>query len=250
MESHVKNLLLSLCLASSVALAQAGKAPAPAAPPAMPTGEELNKVLYTFGVLLAKNTPVGMANLTEAEFAEVKKGFLDAALKKPLAVSGPEFDQKVGQFLRQKQEERGAKEKVKGVEYVAKMAAEAGAQKAASGLIYIERTAGSGDQPTSADSVKVHYKGTLLDGTEFDSSYKRGQPAEFPLGGVIKCWTEGVAKMKTGGKATLVCPPDIAYGEGGRPGIPPNATLTFEVELIEVKRAAPTPPAPAPGGAQ
>lgn len=246
MENHVKKLVLSLCLASSVALAQAGKAPEAPKPPAAPTGEELNKVLYTFGVLLSKNTPVGMANLTEAELAQLKKGFFDAALKKPLDASGPEFDQKVGQFLKQRQEERGAKEKVKGTEYATKMAGEKGAQKLPSGLIYIERTAGAGDQPTAADTVKVHYRGTLIDGTEFDSSFKRNQPAEFPLGGVIKCWTEGVAKMKVGGKSTLVCPPEIAYGEGGRPGIPPNATLTFEVELLEVKRQ----PMPPPGGPQ
>ncbi len=250
MESQVKKLVLSLCLASSVAFAQAGKAPEAPKPPVMPTGEELNKVLYTFGVLIAKNTPVGMAGLSESELGELKKGFLDAAMKKPLAINAQEFDAKVGQFLRQRQEERGAKEKVKGNEYVAKMAAEKGATKTPSGLIYIETAAGSGDQPTAADTVKVHYKGTLIDGTEFDSSYKRNEPASFPLGGVIKCWTEGVAKMKTGGKAKLICPPEIAYGEQGRPSIPPNATLTFEVELLEVQKAPPPAPAPAPGGAQ
>jgi FKBP-type peptidyl-prolyl cis-trans isomerase FkpA len=257
----VNRVLLSLCLVLA-GLAQAQKPPAPEAPKANApiTPEESKKTLYAFGVLLAKNTPVGMAGLNDAELAELKKGFLDAALNKPLAVSGQEFDQKVGQFLKARQLEHGAKEKEKGAAYAAKVAGEPGAQKSPSGLIYVEQKAGDGAQPTAADTVKVHYRGTLLDGTEFDSSFKRNQPAEFPLGGVIKCWTEGVAKMKVNGKAKLICPPEIAYGEGGRPSIPPNATLTFEVELLEVKKAEAAPampampgmqvPPPTPGGAQ
>jgi FKBP-type peptidyl-prolyl cis-trans isomerase FkpA len=105
-----------------------------------------------------------------------------------------------------------------------------------SGLIYQSLKDGSGASPTASDVVKVHYRGTLTNGTEFDSSYQRGQPAEFPLNRVIKCWTEGVQKMKVGGKARLTCPPAIAYGERGTPGgpIPPNATLNFEVELLGI----------------
>ncbi|HET7795151.1 MAG TPA: FKBP-type peptidyl-prolyl cis-trans isomerase [Rhizobacter sp.] len=105
-----------------------------------------------------------------------------------------------------------------------------------SGLIYRSLKDGSGPSPAATDTVKVHYRGTFPDGKEFDSSYSRGQPAEFPLNGVIKCWTEGVQKMKVGGKAKLVCPPSIAYGERGAGGgvIPPNATLTFEVELLSI----------------
>lgn len=105
-----------------------------------------------------------------------------------------------------------------------------------SGLVYQSIKDGSGASPTAADVVKVHYRGTLTDGKEFDSSYKRGQPAEFPLNRVIKCWTEGVQLMKIGGKAKLTCPPAIAYGERGTPGgpIPPNATLNFEVELLGI----------------
>jgi FKBP-type peptidyl-prolyl cis-trans isomerase FkpA len=107
----------------------------------------------------------------------------------------------------------------------------------ASGLVYTAIKEGTGPSPTATDVVKVHYRGTLPDGKEFDSSHKRGQPAEFPLNRVIKCWTEGVQKMKVGGKAKLVCPPSIAYGERGAGGvIPPNATLHFEVELLEIKK--------------
>ncbi len=106
-----------------------------------------------------------------------------------------------------------------------------------SGLIYRSLTEGTGAQPGATDVVKVHYRGTLPDGKEFDSSYKRGEPASFPLDRVIKCWTEGVQRMKVGGKARLVCPPAIAYGERGAGGvIPPNATLVFEVELLGVGR--------------
>ena len=96
---------------------------------------------------------------------------------------------------------------------------------------------GAGASPVASDVVKVHYRGTLANGTEFDSSYKRGEPAQFPLGGVIPCWTEGVQKMKVGGKAKLTCPPSIAYGSRGAGGvIPPNATLQFEVELLEIAK--------------
>jgi FKBP-type peptidyl-prolyl cis-trans isomerase FkpA len=106
-----------------------------------------------------------------------------------------------------------------------------------SGLVYQSLKEGSGAAPAATDTVKVHYRGTLQDGKEFDSSYKRGEPTEFPLNRVIPCWTEGVQMMKPGGKARLTCPPAIAYGARGAGGVvPPNATLTFEVELVSVKR--------------
>ena len=105
-----------------------------------------------------------------------------------------------------------------------------------SGLVYTSLVEGKGAGPTAADTVKVHYRGTFPDGKEFDSSYSRNAPATFPLGRVTPCWTEGVQKMKVGGKAQLVCPPAIAYGErgAGNGAIPPNATLRFEVELLEI----------------
>ena len=117
-----------------------------------------------------------------------------------------------------------------------KAAAEKGAVKTESGMVYRSLTDGKGASPKETDVVRVHYKGTLSDGKEFDSSYKRGQPTEFPLNRVIKCWTEGVQRMKVGGKAKLTCPPSLAYGDKGAGGtIPPNATLQFEVELLAIK---------------
>lgn len=115
-------------------------------------------------------------------------------------------------------------------------AKEPGAKVTASGLVIRMLKEGNGAQPNAASTVKVHYKGTFPDGKEFDSSYKRGEPIEFPLSGVIKCWTEGVALMKVGGTAKLTCPSSIAYGARGAGGvIPPNATLLFEVELLGVR---------------
>jgi len=120
-------------------------------------------------------------------------------------------------------------------DYLEKAAREPGAQKTSSGLIYRELRPGTGASPRATDTVKVHYRGTLTDGKEFDSSYARNEPAEFPLNRVIPCWTEGVQKMKVGGKSQLVCPSTIAYGErGAPPDIPGGATLIFEIELLGI----------------
>jgi FKBP-type peptidyl-prolyl cis-trans isomerase FkpA len=206
-----------------------------AAKPTPLTPEERKKVLYALGALVAQRTPLAQASLDEAELTEVMAGFMDATLNKPLKVPPAEAMPKVDQFLRERQKDRADKEKAKGAKYLEEQAAAPGAKKTGSGLIYFETQAGTGAQPAPTDTVKVHYKGTLIDGKEFDSSYKRGTPAEFPLSGVIKCWTEGVAMMKVGGKAKLVCPSDIAYGERGAGGsIPGNAVLNFEVELIGI----------------
>jgi FKBP-type peptidyl-prolyl cis-trans isomerase FkpA len=114
-------------------------------------------------------------------------------------------------------------------------AKEPGAQVTSTGLVYRSLKEGQGANPAASDTVKVHYRGTFPDGREFDSSFKRGEPIQFPLTGVIRCWTEGVQKMKVGGKAKLTCPPAIAYGPRGAGGvIPPNATLVFEVELLGI----------------
>ena len=118
---------------------------------------------------------------------------------------------------------------------LAAAAKEASASVTKSGLVYRSLKDGTGASPAASDKVKVHYKGTFPDGKEFDSSYKRNEPTEFPLNGVIPCWTEGVQLMKVGGKAKLTCPAAIAYGARGAGGvIPPNATLVFEIELLAI----------------
>jgi len=125
-------------------------------------------------------------------------------------------------------------EKKASAAFLATEAAKSGAEKTESGLIYTEIKAGDGRSPKATEKVRVHYHGTLRDGTVFDSSVDRGEPAEFPLNRVIACWTEGVAKMKIGGKSRLVCPADIAYGDRATGRIPAGAVLTFEVELLGI----------------
>ncbi|MBS1139430.1 MAG: Peptidylprolyl isomerase, FKBP-type [Proteobacteria bacterium] len=115
-------------------------------------------------------------------------------------------------------------------------AAEPKEEMTASGIGITMLKEGSGASPKASDTVKVHYRGTLTNGQEFDSSYRRNEPAAFPLNRVIPCWTEGVQKIKVGGKAKLVCPPSLAYGSRGVPGIPPNSTLVFEVELLDIAK--------------
>ncbi|MEW5847767.1 MAG: FKBP-type peptidyl-prolyl cis-trans isomerase [Myxococcota bacterium] len=226
--------VVTLCLASCL-LALGCNKPAETGPASTgPLTTDHDKTLYALGQVLGRD--ISFFGLTKEELAVVQRGLVDAATGAKSEVEMETWGPKVNELARARKTARAEQEKTRAKEYLDKAAAEKGAERTASGLIYTELTAGTGAQPTAADTVKVHYRGTLVDGTEFDSSYKRGQPAEFPLGGVIKCWTEGVAKMKVGGKARLVCPSDIAYGDrGSPPTIPGGATLIFEVELLDVK---------------
>jgi FKBP-type peptidyl-prolyl cis-trans isomerase FkpA len=205
------------------------------------------KTLYALGAVLGQQVSNSFA-VTPAELEFIKKGLSDTAGGGKPAVEMETYGPKIQQLAQARAAVKAEKTLAAGKEFADKAAKEAGAVKTASGLVYLSLKEGTGASPLATDIVKVNYRGTLPDGKEFDSSYARNQPAQFPLGGVIKCWTEGVAKMKVGGKAKLVCPPGIAYGEQGTPGgpIPPSATLAFEVELLEItKPAAPEAAKPA-----
>ena len=199
---------------------------------------EEQKTLYALGQVLARN--VSVFSLTRAELDSVQKGFRDGVLGDKSAVDMSVYGPKIQPLAAARQSAAAEKSAAAGKAQLAKAAAEKGAVKAQSGIVYLSLREGKGAKPSATDTVSVHYRGTLVDGTEFDSSYRRKEPTEFPLNGVIPCWTEGVQMMKVGGKARITCPAETAYGDRGAGGvIPPNATLTFEVELLEIKAAAP-----------
>jgi FKBP-type peptidyl-prolyl cis-trans isomerase FkpA len=248
---NVRNISAMLLVAGAFSIGcqkTAAQSPAPAAM------TEEQKTVYALGQLMGKN--LQSFNLTPAELELVKQGLTDSITNPKAEFNAEAMVPKVQELARGRAMARAEDEKKKGQEFADKAAAETGATKLPSGLVYKSITEGTGTSPGPTDMVKAHYHGTLTDGTVFDSSVKRGQPLEFSLAGVIPCWTEGVQKMKVGGKAKLVCPSSIAYGDMGRPPtIPGGATLVFEVELLEVKPQAaapammmggPKPPSPTP----
>ncbi|HAM35103.1 MAG TPA: peptidylprolyl isomerase [Elusimicrobia bacterium] len=219
----------------------AAKSAAPVKSAEVPKTEE-QKTFYALGLYLSEQ--VSIFNLSAAELKYVQMGFKDAVLNNPHQVELQVYGPKLNDLAKSRVAVKSSKEKEKSKDFLAKAAKEPGAQGFPSGLIYKEIKAGSGASPTAADTIKAHYHGTLVDGTVFDSSVQRGQPAEFPVQGVIKCWQEGIPKMKVGGKAKLICPSDIAYGDRGNSSIPGGATLIFEVELLEIVK--PSVPESAP----
>ncbi|HEY0682582.1 MAG TPA: FKBP-type peptidyl-prolyl cis-trans isomerase [Steroidobacter sp.] len=207
------------------------KAKAAAAPTASAplTGSDDEKALYALGVAVSQN--IASFEFTPAELEKVKQGFTDGALGKKPAVDVQTYIPR----LREMQQTRIAATAKKVLD---KEAAAPGAKRLDSGLIITTVKEGTGPTPKATDTVKVHYHGTLPSGKVFDSSVDRGEPATFPLNGVIPCWTEGVQQIKVGGKSKLVCPANIAYGDrGAPPDIGPGATLIFDVELIGIEPA-------------
>lgn len=199
------------------------------------------KTIYALGLSIYRS--LGQFNLSPDELQLVEHAMSDAAAGKPaidLSIWAPKIRGLAQARTAQLLEEQKAASQA----YIDKAAAEPGAIKTDSGMIYRELKAGTGASPTATDTVKVKYRGTLVNGTEFDSSNAHEEPPQFSLSKVIPCWTEGLQKMKVGGRARLVCPSAIAYGDRGRPGIPPGAALIFEIELLDIVNPNP-PPAPA-----
>jgi FKBP-type peptidyl-prolyl cis-trans isomerase FkpA len=226
---RLRTLLALLVLLPASVFAQAP----PAAGAGVPQTDE-EKTLYAVGLVMARS--LRQFDMSPAEVEFVRRAIADALAGKP-AVELDEWGPKIQALVNERGARLVSREKETAAAYLAKAAAAAGAVNTESGIVYTETTAGTGASPTAADRVKVHYRGTLIDGTEFDSSYSRNEPAVFPLGGVIRCWTEGVQKMKVGGKARLLCPSDVAYGDRGNDAIPGGAALIFEIELLEIVAA-------------
>jgi len=216
--------------------------PAHAEAPALDTEED--KIFYTLGLAISQN--FASLGLTEDEVTLIQAGLADGVLGRDPRVEPEAYGPKIQPTLQARVAAIAEREKNEGKAFVAKAAEEAGAVTTESGVVYLELEQGDGPSPSATDSVKIHYHGTLRDGEVFDSSVD-GDPVTFALTGVIGCFSEGVQKMKVGGKSKLTCPPDTAYGDrGSPPKIRPGATLVFEVELLEIvgktETAAPAVP--------
>jgi FKBP-type peptidyl-prolyl cis-trans isomerase FkpA len=224
----VRYALVLSCIASLIGCAKAGSGSS--ASVKLETEEQ--KTLYALGLLVGNNVkPFG---LKPEEMEIVKAGINDVVTGAKPQVELETYGPKVNE-LAQARAALGADEaKKKGQEFADTVSKEKDATKTASGIVIRTIKPGAGPSPAASDVVKVHYEGKLIDGTVFDSSVQRGEPAEFPLNNVVPCWTEAVQTMKKGGKAQIVCPSAVAYGDrGSRPSIPPGATLSFEVELLD-----------------
>lgn len=211
----------------------------------MPTTDD-DKTFYAMGMAIAQS--IAQFDMTEKELEFLKSGLTDAVMGKESDIDLMDYQSKFAELGQSRLAAAAEKMKAASAGFLTEMAAKAGAQSFDSGLIMIEQVAGEGAMPVATDKVSVHYHGTLADGKVFDSSVDRGTPASFALNAVVPCWTEALQKIKVGGKSTLVCPAEIAYGARGRPPIiPPGATLVFEVELLSIEKSEPAPaPAAAP----
>ena len=234
-------LVLAAALAAGPAVA--ADAPAQAKAPAKNLAPRANsslkteqdKVLYVLGAAMGQK--MAAFRLTESELEIIRQGMTDSVLNRTLKADLATYGPKIDELAKTRAKAFAADEKKREKPFLDKAAAAKGAVKKPSGLIYTELKAGTGPRPKATDKVKVHYQGTLSNGTIFDSSIQRKEPTTIVLSQVIPCWTEGVQLMKVGGKAKLVCPSNLGYGDAGAaPKINPGAALVFEVELIEIAK--------------
>lgn len=200
---------------------------------------------YSLGLSLGNNLKRNGVEPSEVDLEQLGRGFKDA-IGNAAQLSETDARNAIMAYQTEARNRWAERNKHAADTFLAANKSKEGVVTTASGLQYKVLTEGAGTPPKANDTVTVHYKGTLLDGTEFDSSYKRGQPATFGVGQVIKGWTEALQLMKPGAKWQLFIPPDLAYGPQGRPGIPPNALLQFEVELISVQTQTSAAPAASP----
>jgi FKBP-type peptidyl-prolyl cis-trans isomerase FkpA len=202
---------------------------------------EDQKTIYALGWAVARN--LRSFDLSPEEVKILEAGLTDGLTGQKPAIDLATYEEKLDPLAKSRNAARTKRERDASAAFVKAAAAEKGAKTTESGLVYRELKAGTGDHPTGKDKVKVHYVGKLRDGKVFDSSVARDTPADFPLGQMIPCWSEGVQLMKQGGKALLTCPADLAYGDKGVPPgtgdrIPPGAALQFEVELLAIEKNA------------
>ncbi len=222
--------LLVGSVGSSPGCGPGASAPAGTAAMASALDTDDEKTVYALGLVIGDS--IRQFDLTGEEIAIVQQGLGDSLAKRPPKVALQEFGPRIKAFESARVDKEFNAERARALPALEAAAAEPGAVKTASGLVFQSLADGSGKGPTAMSSVRVKYRGTLVDGTEFDASQK---PVEFPLSGVIPCWTEGLQKMKAGGKARLTCPTELAYGRrGSPPKIKPGAALVFEVELVDV----------------
>ncbi len=225
----------ALLLLAQLSLAQPSDAPT--RNPGM-SKDDVDAAVYALGVQVGRS--LDPFTLSPEEFAKVVQGMRDAQAG-TIKPGGEGAATRIRDLEVARRTKHLEVQKEKGRAYIAALDLEKEhGVTLASGTIYVPVSEGIGPAPTAVDTVKVHYRGRLLDGREFDSSYRRGEPAEFELNKVVPCWTEGLQKMKAGGRAKLVCPSSTAYGDRGQGTIPPGATLLFDVELIDVVRRGST----------
>jgi FKBP-type peptidyl-prolyl cis-trans isomerase FkpA len=237
----MRYLAVCFALLASPALAQTpGPAAKPAHAPSTSPAESWSddeKTIYALGRSLGER--VSVYSLSPREREVLQRGLQDALAGQRAAVDMGSYGPRIPTLGKARIAARSEVERQKGAAFADTAARQPGAVRTASGLVFQELAAGSGEPPTATGAVQVLYKGTLIDGRMFDSSLDRAQPAQVTLGGVIKCWSEGLQMMRPGGKARLVCPSTLAYGDASVGTIPPGATLVFEVELVGVLKTTP-----------